>query len=187
MNRTSGACIVAVASSVFLITAVAAYTGGAFEPERGNGVHLSSASADEDELAEELQDQQNIMITPLPPKRDPKGMPGQLQSGDMISANAAVLAAQAQAAFLSDVAPSSVQLVSFTDGSYGPEVTPNGSNEGVVQDPILQNLPAYAVVFSGVDIPAVGTQNSATQSEGGVAFVDAYTGQVYEFVTIELT
>ncbi len=73
-------------------------------------------------------------------------------------------------------------LVSFTDNSYGPEVTPTPGGPGVVEDPKWEDDPAYVVVFNDVTTPQFGPSGGSYRS-ALISIVDARTGRLLESFT----
>lgn len=134
----------------------------------------------DDEIVDALRAQDNIWVTAVPPGKRRGAQP------NLITATAAIANAQASLGFLIG-ASATATLVSFTDPNYGPEVTPTPGGEGTVTNPVWSSVSAYAVSFSGLTIPRNGPGDYGSSPTTGVAFVDATTGDVLEFVSLDLT
>ena len=81
-------------------------------------------------------------------------------------------------------ASGSASLVLFTDTAYGPETA---SDSGASQiSPTFVNREAYAVLFSGVEVPVLGPPGVKSSYYTGtlVAFVDPHTGAFLESIAL---
>jgi hypothetical protein len=151
----------------------------------GNTLATSKPDLNQDEIAEALKSQDNILISPYEGNLVVSRKGSQAPEPYLITSAAAVTAAQGAANFLAGQTAVAT-LVSFTDPNYGPEVTLIPGGPGVVATPDWVAVPAYAVSFTNVDVPRMGTEGGTYTTEG-VVFVDATTGETLEFVTIDLS